>query len=99
MITFQRNIEKERDDHQVAEAKLAAQVKELKTRLNSVEKVQSDQKTSSSNTEVWASFLSVTWLTCGPIFCGRVEMWPLFLRQSSNMTLVSKTEFKYDPCF
>ena len=72
MVTFQRNIEKERNDHQVAEAKLAAQVKELKTKLNSVEKVQSDQKTSSSNTEVGPSFLSVTELTCGPRFYDRV---------------------------
>ncbi|KAI0243233.1 hypothetical protein LSAT2_022049 [Lamellibrachia satsuma] len=46
-----RNIEKERNDHQVAEAKLAVQVKELKTKLNSVEKVQSDQKNATSNAE------------------------------------------------
>ena len=57
MVTFQRNIEKERNDHQVAEAKLAVQVKELKTKLNSVEKVQNDQKNATSNAEVRPLFL------------------------------------------
>ena len=49
---FQRDIEKERNDHQVAVATLAAQVKELKTKLNNLEKAHSSQRNNTSDTEV-----------------------------------------------
>ena len=51
-MMFQRDIEKERNDHQVAVATLAAQVKELKTKLNNLEKAHSSQKNNTSDTEV-----------------------------------------------
>ena len=49
---FQRDIEKERNDHQVAVATFAAQVKELKTKLNNLEKANSNQRNNTSDTEV-----------------------------------------------